>query len=184
MRLKFLMIATALIAVSTSAFAQNGLFGVAGIKIQQDAEKRFSLNRDEYGGVGLYAGVGKEFELLSWLSVSPVATVTIARVEDSGYVPDSKNSAAIDFQLSAPVNFKIPLAKEGRFFYIGAGPSVTFAALDDRDYVKKTYGGVALRIGADISDKLYFGADANFGLTKREERAFSSSLSLGLAWKF
>ncbi|MBQ9186103.1 MAG: hypothetical protein IJ151_09590, partial [Bacteroidales bacterium] len=68
--------------------------------------------------------------------------------------------------------------------YIGAGPSVTFAALDDRDYVKKTYGGVALRLGADISDKLYFGVDANFGLTKREERTFSSSLSLGIAWKF
>ncbi len=184
---KLLLTLFAIFALNTfSSFGQDGLFGVAGVKMQQDNNKRFSLKQDDVKSLGLYVGAGKEFNLLTWLSVSPIATVTCSRMTNDGYMPKAKNSLSLDFQVIAPVSFKIPLKNEDRYFYIGAGPSITLAALDDRSDIKHFYSGIAFRLGADISDKLYFGADANFGLNSRIKYAdvFTSYISVGIAWKF
>lgn len=186
MRYKVFTTVLALLAAGVMAYCQSGLFRVAGVRITQDAEKALSLKRSDFGGVGVYVGVGRNVNLLPWLSVSPLATISLTRAVDYDYVPESKISALADIQVLAPVNLKASLKREGRFFYFGAGPSATLTILDPRDEVKHFFGGVCFQLGADVSDEFYFGTIVNFGLSGRAKYydAYTSSVSIGLRWKF
>ena len=103
-----------------------------------------------------------------------------------GGVPSSKVKSLIDLTVVAPINYKIPLKKEGRFFYIGAGPSATAAITDGLSNRRNFYCGVDFRFVWDISDKMFIGADANFGLTDRSKikSAYDAFVNIGLGWKF
>lgn len=166
--------------------AQNGKFGVVGLRFYQESRDRFSFDGEtNFPSVGVYGSLGKEYMMSSRWSISPYAQLSYTLMNYGG-VPSSKVKSLIDLTVVAPINYKIPLKKEGRFFYFGAGPSATAVITDGLSNRRNFYCGVDFRFVWDISDKMFIGADANFGLTDRSKikSTYDAFVNIGLGWKF
>lgn len=187
MKNKKLLFVAIILFATIPAFGQKGLFYESGVRLQNDADNRFSISKDWQGGFGIYTGIGKEFDLLSWLSCSPIATVSHIWSKSTGYRGGSApTKSVVDIRVELPVNLKIPLKNEGRYFSVGIGPFVNYALWDKRDDIKLLYAGAVVRLSGDVSDTMFVSADINFGLRNRykNQDTFTSSVSVGLGWKF